>query len=92
MSVAEALRAKLEAAFAPAELDIEDQSARHGGGHAGHREGGETHFRVRIVARAFEGRSRVERERAVHALLKDEFAAGLHALSLEIRTPGEAAR
>ena len=91
MSVAEALRAKLEAAFAPAELDIEDQSARHAG-HAGHREGGETHFRVRIVARAFEGRSRVERERAVHALLKDEFAAGLHALSLEIRTPGEAAR
>jgi BolA protein len=83
----------LRAAFAPAHLAIEDESARHAG-HAGARAadpdgGGETHYRVAMVAAAFEGRSRVERQRAVHAALASEFASGLHALSLVLRTPAE---
>lgn len=79
----------LRAAFAPSFLAIEDDSARHAG-HAGAQPGGETHYRLAMVSSAFEGRSRVERQRAVHAALAAEFAAGLHALSLTLRSPAEA--
>jgi BolA protein len=78
--------------FAPVALEMEDESARH----AGHKErnnlgeGGETHFKVIMVADAFTGMSRVARSRAVHDALAAEFAAGLHALSLILRTPAEA--
>jgi BolA protein len=89
--VASALREKLQAAFGPAELVIEDESARHAG-HAGARAGGESHFRVRIVSPAFAGLSRVERQRRVYAALADEIAAGLHALALTTLTPEEAGR
>jgi BolA family transcriptional regulator, general stress-responsive regulator len=85
------IRQKLTAAFSPLVLNVEDESARHAG-HAGAREGGESHFRIEIVAGAFEGLSRVERQRRVYAVLKDEFAAGLHALALTTLTPDEAAR
>src|SRR5262245_8273954 len=53
---------KLTKAFAPASLDVVDESQQHVG-HAGYREGGETHFRVYIVAEAFRGKSRLERHR-----------------------------
>jgi len=86
--VAMAIDSKLRAAFAPARLAIEDESSRHHG-HAGWREGGESHFRVEIVSASFEGQSRVSRQRLVYAALKDEFAAGLHALALTTLTPGE---
>jgi BolA protein len=89
--VENAIREKLQASFAPAELDIEDESAKHAG-HAGARPGGETHFRVRIVSSAFEGLSRVARQRLVYARLADEFAAGVHALALQTLTPEEAGR
>jgi BolA protein len=69
---------------------IEDESARHAG-HAGARPEGETHFRVRIVSGAFEGLSRVERQRKVHAVLKVELVGRVHALSLTTLTPDEAA-
>jgi BolA protein len=87
-AVANAIDNKLRARFAPARLSIEDESSRHRG-HAGHREGGESHFRVEIVSAAFEGQSRVSRQRLVYETLKDEFAAGLHALALTTLTPGE---
>jgi BolA protein len=82
------MRAILQAAFAPATLEIEDDSARHAG-HAGAAPGGETHFSVTIVSSAFSGLSRVARSRAVHEALKDEFASGLHALSLRLCAPQE---
>ncbi len=82
------MRAILEAAFRPAELEIQDDSARHSG-HAGAAPGGETHFTVTIVSDAFSSLSRVARSRAVHAALKDEFEAGLHALSLRLCAPHE---
>jgi BolA protein len=89
--VAKAIDNKLKVAFAPLRLDIEDESSRHYG-HAGWREGGESHFRVEIVSASFEGQSRVARQRLVYAALKDEFAAGLHALALTTLTPAEDAR
>ncbi|HXJ00906.1 MAG TPA: BolA family protein [Micropepsaceae bacterium] len=89
--VAEILRRKLEAALAPVELIIQDESALHAG-HSGARAGGESHFRVRIVSAAFAGLSRLERQRKVYAAASDEIAAGLHALALTTLTPEEAAR
>jgi BolA protein len=87
--VAMAIDNKLRTEFAPTRLVIEDESSRHRG-HAGYREGGESHFRVEIVSAAFEGKSRVARQRLVYAALKDEFAAGLHALALtKTLTPAE---
>jgi len=90
-SVADSICAKLRAAFSPEVLEIEDESARHAG-HAGARPGGETHFRVRLVSAAFTGKSRVERQRWVYAELAEEFAGGVHALSLAALTPDEVAR
>ena len=89
--VANRLRAKLQAAFAPEILAIEDESSRHAG-HSGEREGGESHFRVRIVSAAFNGLSRVERQRRVYAVVAEEIDAGLHALALTTLTPEEAQR
>ena len=86
--VATAIDSKLRAAFEPARLAIEDESSKHHG-HAGWREGGETHFRVEIVSQAFEGKTRVARQRLVYAALKDELDAGLHALAMETLTPAE---
>jgi BolA protein len=91
LPAAKRMREKLEAAFSPERLEIEDDSARHAG-HAGAREGGETHFKVAIVSDAFEGLSRVERQRKVYAVLKEELAGGVHALQLDTRTPKEPAR
>jgi BolA protein len=87
-AVAMAIDKKLRERFAPLRLSIEDESARHRG-HAGYREGGESHFRVEIVSSAFEGQNRVVRQRLVYQALTDEFAAGLHALALTTLTPQE---
>jgi len=91
MPVAETMRGKLIASFAPEALSIEDESARHAG-HAGARPGGETHFRVRIVSASFEGLSRVERQRRVYDVLADEMRGQVHALALVTLTPAEAER
>jgi BolA protein len=88
MSVAETMRCKLTDRFAPSRLDIIDQSHRHAG-HAGARPEGETHFSVTIVAAAFAGLNRVERQRLVYAALADELATRVHALSLTTLAPGE---
>ena len=66
-----------------------DESGLHEG-HSGARPGGETHYRLRVVATAFEGLSRVARQRLVYDLLREEFDTGLHALALELKTPAEA--
>jgi len=79
----------LQQGFSPVLLHVEDQSARHAG-HAGSREGGETHFDVRIVSAAFKGQGRVERQRAVYDQLKDLMNNPIHALSLQTLTPEEA--
>jgi BolA protein len=88
MTVADTMREKLIAAFAPEALEVIDESAKHEG-HSGSRPGGETHFHVRIVSKAFEGASRVERQRRVYAALADEIKSRVHALSLTTLTPAE---
>lgn len=83
MSVAEEIRARIEATLAPERLEVIDESERHRG-HAGWREGGETHFRLRIAAPGLTGLSRIERHRAVHNALGPDLVARIHALALEI--------
>jgi BolA protein len=81
------IQAKLQAAFAPEALKIENESALHHG-HAG--AGQDTHFRVMIVSLAFDGKSRLERHRMVNEALAIELEGGLHALSVRALTPAEA--
>jgi len=90
MSVARQIRETLVQALAPQSIEIEDQSARHAG-HGGHHPDGESHFALRVVAGAFEGKSRVERHRMVHAVLDGLVGGRVHALALATLTPAEAA-
>lgn len=82
----ENIRLILDQALSPVALEVIDESHLHAG-HSGAREGGETHYRVDVVSAEFVGKSRVERERMVHALLAQEFSNGLHALSIKARPP-----
>ena len=87
-AVALSIDNKLRQRFDPSRLAVEDESAGHKG-HAGWRDGGETHFRVEIVSTVFEGKNRVARQRLVYETLKDELAGGVHALALTTLTPAE---
>ncbi|OHC74957.1 MAG: transcriptional regulator [Rhodospirillales bacterium RIFCSPLOWO2_12_FULL_58_28] len=89
MSVAAAIKEKLDKALSPLSIEVNDDSIRHAG-HAGSRAAGESHFSLKIVSSAFAGKSRIERQRMVYAALADEFAAGLHALAMKTLTPDEA--
>jgi len=82
--ITEALRERLR----PTSLTVADESQQHAG-HAGWREGGETHFRIDVVSQAFEGKSRVERHRIVNEALAGAFQRGLHALAIQAKAPGE---
>lgn len=88
--VTDTIRDKLTTAFAPTRLEIADDSDRHHG-HAGHREGGESHFNVVIEAAAFTGVNRVQRQRMINAALAAELAGPVHALSVKVLAPGETA-
>jgi BolA family transcriptional regulator, general stress-responsive regulator len=89
MRIADAIRQRLTAALAPSRLDLADESSRHAG-HAGARPEGESHFRMLIVAAAFAGKSRVERQRMVFAALDDLMRTEIHALAITALTPAEA--
>ncbi len=84
MTVADEIRTRLEASFAPQALEVVDESEAHRG-HAGWREGGETHFRVAIVAPAFAGMTRIAQHRAIHAALGPDLVRRIHALALSVR-------
>ncbi len=88
MTMQDVITKKLQDAFAPESVDVEDES-RHHEGHAGSRPGGETHYRVYIVSKAFAGKSRVERHRMINAALAVELSGGIHALAVHASAPGE---
>ncbi len=91
MQTKDVITKKLTEAFAPESLRVEDESHLHAG-HAGHRPGGETHYRVHIVSEAFRGKSRIDRHRAVNTTLAAELAGGVHALAIHATTPEEGAQ
>ncbi len=92
MSLRERIENKLNETFSPVRLNVIDESHMHAGHQPGITGTGETHMRVQIVSESFSGKSRVDRHRAVNALLKPELDAGLHALAIEVAAPGEPTR
>jgi BolA protein len=88
MRVNETITKKLQEAFTPESIDVVDESHLHEG-HAGHRPGGQTHFRVYIVSQAFAGKSRIDRHRMINTVLADDLAGGVHALAIHAAAPGE---
>ena len=90
MRTADIITEKLTSAFSPQSLNVVDESHLHAG-HAGSREGGQTHYRVYIVSNAFEGKSRVDRHRMINTALAAELAGGVHALAIHAAAPGEGA-
>jgi BolA protein len=89
VKVADLIETRLKEAFAPERLIVKDESHLHAG-HAGARPGGESHFRLLIVASRFEGLSRVARQRAVNDALRELLADKIHALAMKTLTPAEA--
>lgn len=87
MSVAQEIESKLRDAFAPSELVVIDDSESHRG-HAGFQEGGESHWNVKIRSEVFAGKSRIARHRAVHSALGKDLVGRIHALALDLDTPG----
>ncbi|WP_428409547.1 BolA family protein [Hyphococcus sp.] len=90
MRVSDSIHKKLDDALKPDRLEVMDESHLHAG-HAGAREGGESHFRLLIVAKAFEGKTRVARQRMVNDILREELQGPIHALAMKTLTPEEAA-
>ena len=88
MNVSELITEKLTEAFSPQSLKVLDESHQHEG-HAGHRPGGQTHFRIYIVSDAFKGKTRLERHRLINGILSGELADSVHALALHAAAPGE---
>ena len=88
MSRVERIQAALQAAFAPLQLEVKDDSHRHAG-HAGARDG-RGHFNVAIVSEAFAGKPPLARHRAVYAALGDMMQTDIHALAIKAQTPAEA--
>ena len=88
MNMRQTITNKLREAFTPESLEVHDESHLHEG-HAGHRDGGETHFRLYIVSDAFKGKSRIERHRMINATLANELAGSVHALAIHAQAPGE---
>ena len=77
------IKIKLEKNFSPSSLEVVDESDYHAG-HSGARPGGETHFRVTMAAESFKGMSRIDKQRAVHKVLKSELEERVHALTLHL--------
>ncbi len=90
METADLITKKLTEAFAPQSLKVVDELHQHEG-HAGHRPGGQTHFRVYIVSEAFKGKTRLERHRMINGKLSDQLAGGVHALAIHASAPDESA-
>lgn len=93
--IATIIREKLTRALSPERIELVDDSARHAGHHheggVDGQPGGESHFNLTVVSNAFEGQPRVMRQRAVNAVLREELAGPVHALSIKAMTPAEAA-
>lgn len=91
MTIREDMLAQLTREFAPEVIELNDVSEQHFG-HAGWREGGETHFDLLIQATAFDGVSRVGRQRLVHKSLAPWLKDRVHALSMKIFDSSETVR
>lgn len=81
---ADAMQAALHTRLSPTQLEVIDESAAHAGHAGANGTGFGTHFRVRIAAPAFDGKSRVARHRLVYDALQDFIDQGVHAIAIEV--------
>ena len=79
---------RLNSSLAPSRIELVDDSEQHRG-HGGYNPAGESHFTLRIESAAFEGKTRVERQRMIYAALGELMDARVHALSIRASAPGE---
>lgn len=88
--VEESIRRKISENLSPVSLQIYNDSPKHRG-HAGVAgdQSGETHFSVHVVSEKFNGKGLVKRHQMIYQLLDEELKAGLHALSINTKTPAE---
>lgn len=86
MNRAERIHEILNSELNPVEIVVENDSGRHRHHDAG---GEDTHFNVKLVSEQFKGLNHISRHRRVNSLLSSEFESGLHALSLDLKTPDE---
>lgn len=91
-SMTDDIRARLVEALKPERLEVINESHLHAGHQPGFDGQGESHLRIRIVATAFAGMTRLQRHRAVSDLVQPEMERGLHALAIEPAAPGEPVR
>lgn len=84
---AELLQQRLQQVLQPSQLEVIDESHQHHGHAGANGSGFGTHFRVRIMAGAFAGKSAVARHRLVYDALQDFMDHGLHALAIEAQSP-----
>jgi BolA protein len=89
MSIESTIRETLTGALQPIMLEVVNESHLHHG-HASSPGTGESHFRVKVVAEAFRGKSRIERHRMVNDALAALLHGRIHALALTAKAPGEA--
>lgn len=87
MNYAQRIEKKIREGLHPVVFELLDDSGLHAG-HAGAHARGETHFRLKVTAAAFNGLSRLERQRLVYGLLADEMRERVHALVLELTPTG----
>ncbi len=81
------MTARLIECFDPTLIDVRDDSHKHAG-HAGVQgSAGETHFHIRLESIAFEDLPLLSRHRLVNECLQSFFDEGLHALSLDLKSP-----
>ena len=84
--IGQTIATMLAESFQPVRLEVIDESLQHAG-HGGARPDGESHFRVKIVAEGFRGRSRVEQHRMINAVLADLLKERVHALAIQASAP-----
>ena len=82
------IRARLEEAFSPEQLEVFDDSHLHEG-HAGAKEG-KGHYRIRIVSDRFASTLPLERHRMVYDALGNMMETDIHALSVSALPPASA--
>jgi BolA protein len=78
------IETKLNAAFSPSHLQVENESFMHSVP-----TGSESHFKLVVVSSLFEGKRQVQRQQAVYAVLAEALAAGVHALAMHTYTADE---
>lgn len=70
--------------FKPSKLKVTDESEAHSG-HSGARPEGETHFKIQMTSSLFKGKNKIDQQREVHKVLKEEIKEQIHALSLDLK-------